>query len=199
MKSWQHLLLKLSTTAREAASICYRCWQLRNDNAGIPRMYFLPKSHKVDFPLRPITSCINGPWNGTAKVICEILGHLPTDDMNVKNSYDFKDFICDKKVPAGWGLVSLDVVSSVALVMSIITMKWQEINKHTGLDELSFLELIDMCVDNSIFSFDYVVYKQISGIPMGASYSVIFAELVMDYVVGEAVRLVQEQLGIRLE
>ena len=46
---------------------------LITDNTNIARMYGLPKTHKENYPMRPVVSCINSPTYFLAKTSLSIL------------------------------------------------------------------------------------------------------------------------------
>jgi hypothetical protein len=78
-----------------------------------PKIYLLPKIHKFEFneagervmKYRPIVSCINSPSYKLGKFITFIYIY------NIKNSYEFQEFIIQQQIPPGFLLVSLDVVN----------------------------------------------------------------------------------------
>lgn len=95
-----------------------------------PRIYGLPKVHKMNWPMRPIVSFIDAPTYGTASHLSNILYNI-TDKTKyyVRNSYDFRDFIITQNVPSGYGIVSLDVISlftniPLKVVLKILEDKW---------------------------------------------------------------------------
>lgn len=76
-----------------------------------PKIYFLPKHHKDNLPLRPVTSFIGSAVYSTSKHIADILGKLKKSLFNTKNSYEFCAYINDKFVPQNYMMVSFDVKS----------------------------------------------------------------------------------------
>lgn len=55
-----------------------------------PRMYFLSKIHKVNFPVRPIVLSLNSPSHRTAKLIHNLIKPITEEHFsNIKNSVEF--------------------------------------------------------------------------------------------------------------
>lgn len=155
-------------------------------NPTTPRIYGLPKVHKLNWPMRPIVSFIDAPTYGTAAHLSDILGNI-TDKTKyyVRNSYELRDFIVKQKVPSGFGMVSLDVVSlftniPLKVVLKILDDKWKYIQEHTRLSKVLFFDLIKMCINSSYFSFRGKFYQMVSGMPMGSPLSPVIADLVME-------------------
>ncbi|XP_053598083.1 uncharacterized protein LOC128668677 [Microplitis demolitor] len=159
-------------------------------NSTLPRAYALPKIHKPNMPFRIIISSINSPIYNLNKWYTNILNQTrkkqPTD---VKNSFEFKKEI-DKlnNIPLDYTLISLDVVSlftnlPLKLVKAILRKNWDRISKITKLPKTHFFNGLDLCLDNTYFTFQNTIYKQKFGSPMGAPISPILADFVMDHLV----------------
>lgn len=177
--------------------------RLTTYSAVPPRMYFLPKHHKPNMPLRPITADINGPTTQLAKYLAEILSKLSKSEFHITNSYQFHDYITSQVVPHGYMFVSMDVVSlftntPILLVKKMIQQRWDEIIEHTDIPRLEFLKLIDLCMLNAYFAFDEKTYGQIFGTPMGSGLSPIAVEMAMDFVLSEVKKRVKLAFDIEL-
>ena len=64
-------------------------------NGGIPRVYGLPKIHKVPVPLRPtgIVSFINSPTYNLSKFLTLSLSSLLVNHYSVHNFKEFVDYV----------------------------------------------------------------------------------------------------------
>lgn len=116
----------------------YTAAKLKNRNTHPPKIYGLPKLHKINIPLRPITSFIQSPLYNLTKYIADIIqSSTSPPPSNVRNSWEIKNELQTlQKVPKDHGFISLDVVSmytSIPLELAIdaIKQKWVEIKKKT--------------------------------------------------------------------
>lgn len=104
---------------------------------------------------------------------------------SIKNALDFREKIKSSKLPEGYVLISLDVVSLFTnipneLVLKAIDLNWFKIKKHTTLPKAQFVNGLKMVMENGVFSFNDVIHQQTFGSPMGSSVSPILADLVME-------------------
>ena len=67
--------------------------RLHCNNSTPASFYGLPKIHKPERPLRPITSSIGSPRHAISKHLVSILSPLQKNNYTVKNSSDFGRFI----------------------------------------------------------------------------------------------------------
>ncbi|XP_067614308.1 uncharacterized protein [Eurosta solidaginis] len=72
--------------------------QLASSAATAPRLYGLPKIHKPECPLRPISSSINVPCYELSIYLGKILTPLISEDYNIKNSFDLQNRLADVNV-----------------------------------------------------------------------------------------------------
>lgn len=172
-------------------------FKLTTHHATPPLMYFLPKHHKQNMPLRPITADLNGPTRNLADFATGILNKLRKSSYHIRNSYEFCEFINNQKFEDGEEMFSFDVVSlftnaPVNKIIEILEKRWDEIACLTNLNQQEFIEMITICTTNSYFAFNNQCYKQCYGTPMGAPISPILVELLMDDVL-DRVQTVMEQ------
>lgn len=177
--------------------------QLITYRAITPKMYFVPKYHKLGVPVRPILSAINGPTYDLSKFATSILNKLVKSEFYVKNSFDFQEYITKQKVPFEHSMVSFDVVSlftniPIELVMEALENRWTEIATHTSIPKRKFIKMIKLCIENSYFSFLGVTYLQIFGVPMGSPLSPILAEIVLDMIIKLIIERVKDELNINI-
>jgi hypothetical protein len=113
-----------------------------------PKIYLLPKIHKFEInelgerimKYRPIVSCINSPSYKMGKFIGQIIHNsIDHNIYNIKNSYDFQEFITKQQIPPGYILLSLDVVNLFGclprtLIYECIIYEWDNIKMHTQLN-----------------------------------------------------------------
>lgn len=172
----------------------YTAAKLKNRNTHPPKIYGLPKLHKINIPLRPITSFIQSPLYNLTKYIADIIqSSTSPPPSNVRNSWEIKNELQTlQKVPKDHGFISLDVVSmytSIPLELAIdaIKQKWVEIKKNTIFSKPTFMEAVQLCLQNSYMAYNKKFYKQIKGLPMGAPLSAITANLVMEKIEKEAI------------
>lgn len=155
-------------------------------NTGVfPKMYFTPKIHKPNLPLRPIVSFIGSPIYNLSKYVSNLLNFaFLKDEKYVKNSFEFVDFIKTQTIPDNHMLVSLDVISlftniPIDLTNNIIKDRWHLIEINTTITLDMFLELFTFCIENNYFNFNGEFFKQIYGLGMGNCMSPICSDLVM--------------------
>ena len=160
--------------------------RLIKHNTVSPKLYGLRKTHKPGISLRPVVSCINSPSYDLATFVHQILAQVTTTfQFNIKNSFEFVEFIKRVTLPPNCLLVSLDVTSLFTniprdLVLSIIKKKWRFISAYTSLSQDLFCKLINFLFDSSYFSFNGRVYQQLDGSAMGNPASPVLANLVMN-------------------
>ena len=141
-------------------------------NSVAPKIYGLPKTHKANVPLRPITSFVGSPTYKTSKYISQILRNIRNESYNIKNSYQFVDEIKEIKLQKNHMLISFDVVSlftsiPVDLAMKCITDRWEDIAPHTLMNIEDFKQVLLFCLSSSYCEFKGKTYQQIEGLPMG--------------------------------
>lgn len=149
-----------------------------------PKIYFLPKIHKDNVPLRPIVSCVGSSTYNLSKFLANLLTNaFVKDEYYVKNSFQFLQSITNIVLPEGYILVSLDVISlftnvPIDLVVECIKENWDLLdNGSFTLDKV--LQLFNFVVNNSYFNFENIFYQQISGLAMGNCLSPICSDIVM--------------------
>lgn len=173
---------------------------LKSYNSIAPAFYGLPKTHKLNVPLRPICSCIQSAFYNSStfleKPITKILGKTTN---HIKDSWDFAKFIANKKIPDNYIIISLDVKSlytnvNLNLVLEAINKRWLEISEHTKLSKSEFLELLNFLFSEFYLRYNDTYYAQISGLPMGLPLSAPLANLVMEDLEDNVIQKLQFQV-----
>jgi hypothetical protein len=158
-----------------------------------PRIYGLPKVHKLPSPIppdpeikfRPIVACLKSPLYNLSRFLSDIINRAIDQEMfNVKNSHEFREKVCLQQLPPGYELISLDVVSLFTcipwiLVEDAIKKKWADLERESKMSQDRFIRLTKMTIENSYFCFEGDFYKQIDGTAMGLPGSPAIADLVM--------------------
>ena len=84
-----------------------------------PKIYGLPKVHKVNLPLRPIIAFVESPTYNLSKLLINVLSPLLKQTYSIKNSAQFVNIVNDLRCNNLHCFVSFDVVS---LFISIPTI-----------------------------------------------------------------------------
>ncbi|XP_036347720.1 uncharacterized protein LOC118757092 [Rhagoletis pomonella] len=161
--------------------------------ATAPRLYGLPKIHKEDTPLRPISSSLNVPCFKLAKYVGQTLKNIVSVNFNVKNSFQLKENIKNITVDDEEMLISLDVVSlftniPIHLAINTIMKQWSSLEKHTTITKKQFLTILEFCLrENNYFVYDGTFYQQVYGMPMGNPLSPTIADIVLDKIIDDSI------------
>ncbi|KAI4472863.1 hypothetical protein M0804_015578, partial [Polistes exclamans] len=162
---------------------------LRSYNTVSPKLYGLRKTHKKECNMRPVVSSIGSPCYKIAKFLHLLLTRTISSKFvfSIKNSFEFAEFIRGTKLPEGYILVSLDVISLFTnipkeLVIKIIEDNWDELSKYITVHKKTLIELIQFCFESSYFRFNGVFYQQLDGSSMGNPASPVLANIVMNYI-----------------
>ncbi|XP_078352246.1 uncharacterized protein LOC144636924 [Oculina patagonica] len=165
-------------------------YKLHSTDAIPASFYGLPKIHKADVPLRPITSAIGSPTYQLSKHLANILSPLQNNKYTVKNSVSFVEKIRTLTVNPDEIFVSFDVVSLFTCIPSNLAVEVvkerlysdSSSSERTNLSVENIIKLLEFVLDSNFFVFQGTNYKQIFGCPMGSPVSAILANLVMEYV-----------------
>lgn len=155
--------------------------------SNLPRAYAVPKIHKPNIPYRLIVSSIYEPTYNLSKWLPSLLNCCKNKyKYNIKNSFEFSKFIQSNRIiPKNFEICSLDVVLlfknvSIELVINIIISYWTEIKNSIPLPQNEFITGLKSCLNNTYFSFNNKIYKQIFAASMGSPLSPIIADILMD-------------------
>lgn len=167
---------------------------LTNFKAHCPIFYGLPKIHKINIPLRPIVSQINGPTSSISKYVSELLfvAEREIPDL-LKDTTSFLNLIeLNKNNYTHTYLITMDVTSLYTNIPHEEGAKWVSqyyTNTLKYWDKYNIQlkpvtgeileELILFILKNCTFEFNNDCYKQNFGTTMGANFSVRFANIYM--------------------
>ena len=78
----------------------------------IPRIYGLPRIHKIGCPLQPVVSSINSPTYFLSQQYAQMLKYSTNRlKSHIKNSYELKEELKNISIPDDHILVSIDTTS----------------------------------------------------------------------------------------
>ncbi|KAI4476895.1 hypothetical protein M0804_013222 [Polistes exclamans] len=156
---------------------------LRSYNTVSPKLYGLRKTHKKECNMRTVVSSIGSPCYKVAKFLHLLLTRTISSKFvfSIKNSFKLAEFIRGTKLPEGYILVSLDVISLFTnipkeLVIKIIEDNWDELSKCITVHKKTLIELIQLCFETSYFRFNGEFYQQLDGSSMGNPASPVYVD-----------------------
>ena len=150
-----------------------------------PKFYGLPKIHKIDCPLRPITSFIGSPLYNLSELLSKSMqktvGHI---EYHIKDSFEFKSKISNTYIPNNFTIISLDAVSmytniSWNLIRKSVKLRWNQIKTNTFLKQTDFGNILQFCLESSYCTLNNEFYNQIFGLPIGSPSSATAANFAM--------------------
>ncbi|XP_050518679.1 uncharacterized protein LOC126892954 isoform X2 [Diabrotica virgifera virgifera] len=156
-------------------------------NPLIPRLYGLPKIHKVGIPIRPVVSFINTPVSILSKFILNTLKNLInfTPRFTVSNSYQLVDKLQLINLNPDITMLSFDVsnlFTSVPKIETLSLVKSLLVNKSFQPNVISpILDILELCLSQDFFQFNNKFYKQPDGLAMGSCLSPFLADVFMDH------------------
>lgn len=162
--------------------------KLIEKNPKIPQIYGLPKTHKVNVPLRPITSGINSAPHRIAKELAKTLTQLlgTISPAHIKHSGDLLRRLKYIKNTRTRKLISLDIKSLYTNIPVKACLK--KIEEHlitknitTPVPTTDFINLIDLCTNITHLQYRDKYYKQNFGLPMGSPLSGAIACLYLEF------------------
>ena len=174
-------------------------YKLHCSAANAPRLYGLPKIHKKDVPLRPISSSTNVPCYQLSKHIGNILQNIISNEYNIKNSTELKNRLDKITLDDDDILISLDVVSlftniPIYLAIKNIMEEWDNIKHHTQINKTKFLQILNFCLrENNYFKYENDIYIQTFGMPMGNPLSPTIANIILDKLMDDCISQLKKQ------
>lgn len=163
-----------------------RLIHLLEEDPKAPRMRGLPKVHKPNVPMRPITSGIGSAPHRLAKILAKplsgALGNI--SGSHLRNSGDLKERLSSVSFK-NKKLVSFDVTSLFTEVpvneaLDAVRTAIASTNVELPLPEGDFIQLVELCVRFNLFEYDGDEFRQIHGMAMGSPLSAVMASLFME-------------------
>ena len=173
------------------------CFKLKSSDGRAHRLCGLPEIHETNVPLRPIVLFIESPTYDLSIKLAKILSHfVGKSDCNVKNSYEFVEFLSELIIESKEIMVSFDVVSLFTLIPVNLALQIAEdrLNVCQNLEEITNWSVNDVCAGLRIclqatyLHFRGKYLQQIFGTAMGSPVSVVVANLVMEDVEERAMK-----------
>ena len=130
---------------------------LRYSSGSIPSVYGLPKVHKPGVPLRPFISFCTSPTYNLSKHLVLLLSPLlGNTSSNVRNSFEFVEFIQQETLGTNEVLVSFDVVSlftkiPVLLALNVAHQCLESLSECTALTVDDSISLLSLCLNATCF------------------------------------------------
>ena len=142
-------------------------YTLRSTDATPATFYGLPKIHKPEVLLRPITTSINCPTYQVSKHLVSILSPLQNYKYTVTNSCDFVKKVSSCNIPPQETMVSFDVVSLFTSIPTILALQVTKnrleadptILERTNMSVNNVMNLLEFVLDNNYFIVDGTFYK----------------------------------------
>ena len=157
-------------------------------------LYGLPKTHKVNIPLRPIVSACGNPVDKLSwlleRIITQLLVFVPA---HLTNTYDYLNHL-KTQFPSGFpkGAIAFTVdvnnlygnIPTAEAIESTIRMLRTHSSKVDlfGLTIPDVKRLLEHCLSNNYVRFGKNLYKQVKGIAMGSRIAPPLAILFMNTV-----------------
>lgn len=164
-----------------------------NKFSDLPKMYPLLKMHKQNQPFRPIVDSTNSIFNKLSTSYLNSLKHLNNNNnYDIKNSFELKEKLDKIEINSNHTISSYDVVSlftniPLSLTYKLINDNWDKIKAHTEIQSKSiYLEGLKLILNNTYFTFNNQIYRQISGLPMGGKLSTILSGLTLNHILDTA-------------
>jgi hypothetical protein len=185
-------LNKYTTSTRETIKQCKTLIdedlrkKLIISNPVIPRLYCLPKIHKPGNQMRPIVSSINCPTYLVSKWLQnKLLNLIQYQTYACKDRYEFINKIKDVELNDDEYFVSFDVVGlypNVPMDTTRIIIKDWLTSINLSEEEIhEYMMLVNLCTNQTTFSFNGNLYSQIDGTAMGSPLSCILANIFMSH------------------
>ena len=163
--------------------------KLRPTGSRLGALYGLCKVHKKSTdgspPFRPILSAIGTPTYKLAKFLVPKLSPLTSNEYTVSSSFSFAEEI--REQDSNLFMASLDVDSlftNIPLEETIdicVDGLFQENDVIDKMTKEDFRSLLESAAQESCFTFDNILYRQIDGVAMGSPLGPCFANAFLCY------------------
>ena len=161
---------------------------LRGIGSNPGKLYGLPKTHKAGVPVRPIMSALTCHNYKLAKFLVPLLSPLASSEYTVSDVFNFTKEIQERSDLNRTLMISLDIESlftnvPVSETIDIILNKVYSNDSviYNGFNRNDFCTLLKLAVEDSYFSFDDKLYRQIDGMSMGSPLGPLFANIFLSH------------------
>ena len=154
----------------------------------LPYMYGLVKTHKENFPMRPIISTVGSASYKLSKYLVNILSPIvgTISNSHIKNNVDLIEKLNCNIPNYNFKLISFDVKSLFTKVPIDDLLNYLETELNNRIETLPLsphciIELIKLCVIDSKFTFNGKFYQQKFGLSMGNPLSPVLSNIYMEF------------------
>jgi hypothetical protein len=162
-------------------------WKYINLNPSPPILKGLPKVHKTNIPIRPIVNWKNAPAYHLAKLVTDVITReipLP-NTFNIMNTIHLMTDLNEIPFTQHLHLASLDIkdmytnipTSTLPRILNLICKQTLAPKKF----QQQLVTLLRTILKQNYFQYNDCIYKQKSGLAMGAPSSSILSELYLQY------------------
>ena len=153
---------------------------------SLPYLYGLIKTHKPNNPVRPIISSVGSITYRLSKWLVKILSPFvgTISGSNIKHNVDLVDKLNNLNINYPFKMISFDVVSLFTKVPVDDLLEYLSDfldNYDLILPTDCIIELIKLCICDSVFTFDDKFYVQHFGMAMGNPLSPVLSNLYMEF------------------
>lgn len=133
----------------------YHKFKFTQTDTMLSRIYGLPKTHKIGYPLRPVVS---STYFLSQQYDTMLKNSVPKPKSHVKNSFDLKEKLENITIPEGHVLISLDVTSLYTnvgeqLVIESIKKRYVDICKIYKIPKNEIIKVVKLIMISTFFSF----------------------------------------------
>lgn len=172
---------------------------------NLPKFYGLPKIHKQNSPIRPITSTTGAVGYYLAKFFDLLLKEIfPRSEYHIRDTYEFAKNIDERPLKTNEVIASFDVVGMftnipIDMAKRMIMKENKNFLEEFGIGCRTLAKLISFLLCKcTVFTALDKIYKQTNGIPMGSCISPTVARVFMDRVVEHLLNKIPEISFIRV-
>ncbi|CAF4162449.1 unnamed protein product, partial [Rotaria sordida] len=159
----------------------------------LAHLYFNPKTHKDNIPVRPIENTIHAPTTNISKFLDQILQPIFNDKCKETNIIDGASLIEELHKYIRKGLFKSSTLFCTFDIHNLYTMLPQEesikilseflqvhgYTKVKGIDLTTIKTLASIVLQENVFVYDKKIYKQTTGGAMGSSFTLTLANIFM--------------------
>jgi len=171
-------------------------------DGNLPRAYGLPKVHKPGLSFRIIISSLDSPSYQFANFLHRLISqNINKPFSHIDNSFELIKKLEGTCLCEEHDLVSLDATSlftniPMELAIKSLTDRWGQITRGTTIPKEEFMIGVRMVMESTFFTFNNKIYKQKFGTPMGSPLSPIIADIVMEDIESQALKVLSCRLPI---